>query len=154
MAELERQRELERETAEAESLGLTLRELRTVRRMERIAEEEERQRKLEREMRQHYFENLPDNENVIVIENPDGDINLGTKSKKPPTPQNEIPVTKPTFFQRMRSTINTLRRNRRIRRRATSVRPAGMGNKKKRTRHHKRRKHKKKRTSKKRKKQK
>jgi len=154
LAELERQRELEREMAEAESLGLTLRELRTVRRMERIAEEEERQRKLEREMRQHYFENLPENTDVIVIKDPDGDINLGTKSKKPPTPQNEIPVTKPSFFQRMRSTINTLRRNRRIRRRATSVRPTGMGNKKKRTRHHKRRKHKKKRTSKKRKKQK
>ena len=154
LAELERQRELEREMAEAESLGLTLRELRTVRRMERIAEEEERQRKLEREMRRHYFENLPENEDVIVIEDPDGDINLGTKSKKPPTPQNEIPVTKPTFFQRMRSTINTLRRNRRNRRRATSVRPAGMGNKKKKTRHHKRRKHKKKGTKKKRKKQK
>jgi len=117
--------------------------------MERIAEEEERQRKLEREMRQHYFENLPENTDVIVIKDPDGDINLGTKSKKPPTPQNEIPVTKPSFFQRMRETIKSLRNRRNRRRRRTSVRPAGMGNKKKRTRHHKRRKHKKKRTSKK-----
>lgn len=148
LAELERQRELEREMAEAESLGLTLRELRTTRRMERIAEEEERQRRLQREMRQHYFENLPENEDVIVIEDPDGDINLGIEYKKPPTPQNEIPVTRPTLFQRMRKTINDLRRRRR--RRVTSVRPTAEGNKKKRTRHHKRKKHKRKRTKKKR----
>jgi len=154
LEELERQRELEREMAEAEAMDLTLRELRNMRRMERIAKEEERQKELERIMRKEYFENLPENKDVIVIEDPDGDINLGIKSEKPLTPQNEIPVTKPTFFQRMRSTINTLRRNRRNRRRATSVRPAGMGNKKKKTRHHKRRKHKKKGTKKKRKKQK
>jgi len=153
LAELERQRELEREMAEAESLGLTLRELRTTRRMERIAEEEERQRRLQREMRQHYFENLPENEDVIVIEDPDGDINLGIEYKKPPTPQNEIPVTRPSFFQRMRSVVNTLRRNRRNRRRrstrSTRVRPTAEGNKKKITRQRKRKKHKRKRTKKK-----
>ena len=106
------------------------------------------------QMRKEYFENLPENKDVIVIEDPDGDINLGIRSAKPLTPQNEIPVTRPSFFQRMRSTINTLRRNRRnrLRRRATTVRPTGMGNKKKKTRHHKRRKHKKKGTKKKRKK--
>ncbi len=154
LEELERQRELEREMAEAESMDLTLRELRNRRRMERIAKEEERQRELERIMRKEYFENLPENKDVIVIEDPDGDINLGIRSEKPLTPQDEIPVTRPSFFQRMRSTINTLRRNRRnrLRRRATTVRPTGMGNKKKKTRHHKRRKHKKKGTKKKRKK--
>lgn len=156
LEELERQRELEREMAEAEAMDLTLRELRNMRRMERIAKEEERQRELERIMRKEYFENLPENKDVIVIEDPDGDINLGIRSEKPLTPQDEIPVTRPSFFQRMRSTINTLRRNRRnrLRRRATTVRPTGMGNKKKKTRHHKRRKHKKKGTKKKRKKQK
>ena len=148
LAELERQRELEREMAEAEAMDLTLRELRNMRRMERIAREEERQRELERIMRKEYFENLPENEDVIVIEGPDGKINFGTKSKKPPTPQNEIPVTRPTLFQRMRKTINNLRRNRR--RRMTTVRPTAEGNKKKRTRHHKRKKHKRKRTKKKR----
>ena len=122
--------------------------------MERIEKEEERQRELERIMRKEYFENLPENKDVIVIEDPGGEVSLGVKSEKPLTPQNELPVTRPSFFQRMRSTINTLRRNRRNRRRATSVRPAGMGNKKKKTRHHKRRKHKKKGTKKKRKKQK
>ena len=179
LEELERQRELEREMAEAEAMDLTLRELRNVRRMERIAKEEERQREQERLrelrnmrrmeriakeeerqreqeriLRKEYFENLPENKDVIVIEDPDGDINLGIRSAKPLTPQNEIPVTRPSFFQRMRSTINTLRRNRRnrLRRRATTVRPTGMGNKKKKTRHHKRRKHKKKGTKKKRKK--
>jgi hypothetical protein len=154
LEELERQRELEREMAEAEAMDLTLRELRNMRRMERIAKEEERQRELERIMRKEYFENLPENKDVIVIEDPDGDINLGIRSEKPLTPQDEIPVTRPSFFQRMRSTINTLRRNRRnrLRRRATTVRPTGMGNKKKKTRHHKRRKHKKKGTKKKRKK--
>ncbi len=122
--------------------------------MERIAKEEERQREQERILRKEYFENLPENKDVIVIEDPDGDINLGIRSEKPLTPQDEIPVTRPSFFQRMRSTINTLRRNRRnrLRRRATTVRPTGMGNKKKKTRHHKRRKHKKKGTKKKRKK--
>ncbi len=156
LEELERQRELEREMAEAEAMDLTLRELRNMRRMERIEKEEERQRELERIMRKEYFENLPENKDVIVIEDPGGEVSLGVKSEKPLTPQNEIPVTRPSFFQRMRSTINTLRRNRRnrLRRRTTTVRPTGMGNKKKRTRHHKRRKHKKKRTSKKRKKQK
>ena len=112
MAELERQRELEREMAEAESLGLTLRELRTTRRMDRIAEEEERQRRLQREMRQHYFANLPENENVVVFENPDGDINLGTISERPVTPVNEIPVTQPSLYQRIRTTMNRIRRNR------------------------------------------
>ena len=154
LEELERQRELEREMAEAEAMDLTLRELRNMRRMERIEKEEERQRELERIMRKEYFENLPENKDVIVIEDPDGDINLGIRSEKPLTPQDEIPVTRPSFFQRMRSTINTLRRNRRnrLRRRTTTVRPTGMGNKKKRTRHHKRRKHTKKDTKKKRKK--
>lgn len=112
LAELERQRELEREMAEAESLGLTLRELRTTRRMDRIAEEEERQRRLQREMRQHYFANLPENENVVVFENPDGDINLGTISERPVTPVNEIPVTQPSLYQRIRTTMNRIRRNR------------------------------------------
>jgi len=60
-------------------------------------------------MRKEYFENLPENKDVIVIEDPDGDINLGIRSEKPLTPQDEIPVTRPSFFQRMRSTINTLR---------------------------------------------
>jgi len=154
LEELERQRELEREMAEAEAMDLTLRELRNMRRMERIAKEEERQREQERIMRKEYFENLPENKDVIVIEDPDGDINLGIRSEKPLTPQDEIPVTRPSFFQRMRSTINTLRRNRRnrLRRGATTVRPTGMGNKKKKTRYHKRRKHKKKGTKKKRKK--
>ena len=156
LEELERQRELEREMAEAEAMDLTLRELRNMRRMERIEKEEERQRELERIMRKEYFENLPENKDVIVIEDPGGEVSLGVKSEKPLTPQNEIPVTRPSFFQRMRSTINTLRRNRRnrLRRRTTTVRPTGMGNKKKRTRHHKRRKHTKKDTKKKRKKQK
>ena len=117
LAELERQRELEREMAEAESLGLTLRELRTTRRMDRIAEEEERQRRLQREMRQHYFANLPENENVVVFENPDGDINLGTISERPVTPVNEIPVTQPSLYQRIRTTMNRIRRN------STRVRP-------------------------------
>lgn len=117
LAELERQRELEREMAEAESLGLTLRELRTRRRMEEIERSEQRERARVKRQREHYFANLPENENVVVFENPDGDINLGTISERPVTPVNEIPVTQPSLYQRIRTTMNRIRRNR------TRVRP-------------------------------
>ena len=98
--ELARQRDIER--VEAMTLGITV---------------DQRERAREKRQREHYFANLPENENVIVFENPDGYINLGTISERPVTPVNEIPVTQPSLYQRIRTTMNRIRRNR------TRVRP-------------------------------
>ena len=113
--ELARQRD--RERVEAMALGITVDQLRTRRRMEEIERSEQRERARVKRQREHYFANLPENENVVVFENPDGDINLGTISERPVTPVNEIPVTQPSLYQRIRTTMNRIRRNR------TRVRP-------------------------------
>lgn len=113
--ELARQRDIER--VEAMTLGITVDQLRTRRRMEEIERSEQRERAREQRQREYYFANLPENENVVVFENPDGDINLGTISERPVTPVNEIPVTRPSLYQRIRTTMNRIRRNR------TRVRP-------------------------------
>ncbi|MDA9298875.1 hypothetical protein N9P79_00750 [Crocinitomicaceae bacterium] len=108
--ELARQRDIE--IVEAMTLGITVDQLRTRRRMEEIERSEQRERAREQRQREHYFANLPENENVVVFENPDGDINLGTISERPVTPINEIPVTQPSLYQRIRTTMNRMRRNR------------------------------------------
>ena len=110
-------RERDRERVEAMTLGITVDQLRTRRRMEEIERSEQRERAREKRQREHYFANLPENENVVVFENPGGDINLGTISERPVTPVNEIPVTQPSLYQRIRTTMNRIRRNR------TRVRP-------------------------------
>ena len=143
------QREIQRrlEIAEANSLGLTVNQLRNRRRREneRYAN---RNQQMRNSRRKRMISNLPKSKNMIAIKNPDGKMQVGSLTEIRVVPTTVRAIRQP-FYKRIISTINTLRNNRRRRRNrsSTRVRPMGRGNKNRRAKYSRKRKHNKKKKS-------
>ena len=145
------QREIQRrlEMAEANSLGLTVNQLRNRRRREN-ERYENRNQQMRNSRRKQMISNLPKSKNMIAIKNPDGKMQVGSLTEIRVVPTT-VRATREPFYKRIISTINTLRNNRRRRRnrRSIRVRPMGRGNKKnRRAKYSRKRKHSKKKKSK------